>query len=216
MHGERESLNSAQEDGAGHDADDGVVSRATTSSLIASFTRGNECTREIGDMAVWSLSTAKPGNGVDLLRDGNLGSYWQSDGPQPHLVNIQFPEKVKVSEVAIYLDSKADESYTPCRICVRVGNSPHELREFTTMELESPQGWQRCYLSESLMCSTSRSQEGKNYIRAFAVQIAVLANHQNGRDTHIRQIKIFGQLNGTSFDFAKNPPSSLSQYASVR
>lgn len=25
--------------------------------------------REIGDDAVWSLSTAKPGNGVDQLRD---------------------------------------------------------------------------------------------------------------------------------------------------
>lgn len=28
-----------------------------------------ESRREIGDEAVWSLSTAKPGNGVDQLRD---------------------------------------------------------------------------------------------------------------------------------------------------
>jgi anaphase-promoting complex subunit 10 len=33
--------------------------------------------REIGDEAVWSLSTAKPGNGVQQLRDGNLDSFWQ-------------------------------------------------------------------------------------------------------------------------------------------
>jgi hypothetical protein len=26
--------------------------------------------REIGDEGVWSLSSAKPGNGVDQLRDG--------------------------------------------------------------------------------------------------------------------------------------------------
>lgn len=30
------------------------------------------------------------GFGVDQLRDDNLETYWQSDGSQPHLVNIQF------------------------------------------------------------------------------------------------------------------------------
>jgi hypothetical protein len=33
--------------------------------------------REIGAMAVWSLSTAKPGNGVEQLRDDNIETYWQ-------------------------------------------------------------------------------------------------------------------------------------------
>ena len=33
--------------------------------------------REIGQMAVWSLSTAKPGNGVEQLRDDNIETYWQ-------------------------------------------------------------------------------------------------------------------------------------------
>ena len=33
--------------------------------------------REIGAMAVWSLSTAKPGNGVEQLRDDNVETYWQ-------------------------------------------------------------------------------------------------------------------------------------------
>ena len=36
--------------------------------------------REVGDQdQVWSLSTAKPGNGVEQLRDGNLDTYWQCD-----------------------------------------------------------------------------------------------------------------------------------------
>lgn len=29
-------------------------------------------------------------------------------------------------------------------------------------------------------------------LKAFLVQVAVLLNHQNGRDTHLRQIRIFG------------------------
>lgn len=36
--------------------------------------------REIGREAVWSLSSAKPGNGVDQLRDDSTETYWQSGG----------------------------------------------------------------------------------------------------------------------------------------
>jgi anaphase-promoting complex subunit 10 len=32
----------------------------------------------------------------------------------------------------------------------------------------------------------------QEYLRAYFIQIAVLSNHQNGRDTHIRQIRIYG------------------------
>ena len=71
--------------------------------------------REVGDQAVWSLSSCKPGFGVDQLRDNNTETYWQSDGPQPHLVNIQFRHKTLVDSVAIYTDFKLDESYTPNR-----------------------------------------------------------------------------------------------------
>jgi len=33
--------------------------------------------REIGNEAVWTLSTAKPGNGIDQLRDNNRDTFWQ-------------------------------------------------------------------------------------------------------------------------------------------
>ena len=69
--------------------------------------------REIGKLAVWSVTSAKPGNGVELLRDDNTDTYWQSDGAQPHLVNIQFQRKAQVLEMALYCDFKLDESYTP-------------------------------------------------------------------------------------------------------
>ena len=35
---------------------------------------------------------------MDQLRDDSLETYWQSDGPQPHLVNIQFRKKTAVRE----------------------------------------------------------------------------------------------------------------------
>lgn len=45
--------------------------------------------REVGGQAVWSLSSCKPGFGVEQLRDNSVETYWQSDGQLPHLVNIQ-------------------------------------------------------------------------------------------------------------------------------
>jgi len=32
----------------------------------------------------------------------------------------------------------------------------------------------------------------REHLRAYFVQLAIISNHQNGRDTHIRQIKCYG------------------------
>uniref|UniRef100_A0A669DVS0 Anaphase-promoting complex subunit 10 n=1 Tax=Oreochromis niloticus TaxID=8128 RepID=A0A669DVS0_ORENI len=97
--------------------------------------------REIGSQAVWSLSSCKPGFGVDQLRDDNLETYWQSDGSQPHLVNIQFRRRTTVKMLCIYADYKSDESYTPSKISVRVGNNFHNLQEIRQLEMVEPSGW---------------------------------------------------------------------------
>jgi anaphase-promoting complex subunit 10 len=52
---------------------------------------------EIGHEAVWSVSTAKPGNGADQLRDDENNTFWQSDGVTPHIINIQFLKKVSLA-----------------------------------------------------------------------------------------------------------------------
>ena len=45
--------------------------------------------REVGDQdQVWSLSTAKPGNGVEQLRDGDLETYWQCVAPHASLPSL--------------------------------------------------------------------------------------------------------------------------------
>ena len=62
--------------------------------LVTSTLPDSRSNREISKLAVWTVTSAKPGNGVELLRDGREDTYWQSDGSQPHLVNIQFQKKV--------------------------------------------------------------------------------------------------------------------------
>ncbi|XP_069487319.1 anaphase-promoting complex subunit 10 isoform X2 [Ambystoma mexicanum] len=104
--------------------------------------------REIGSQAVWSLSSCKPGFGVDQLRDDNLETYWQSDGSQPHLVNIQFRRKTTVKTLCIYTDYKSDESYTPSKISVRVGNNFHNLQEIRELNGTEKPSWLSTFTSK--------------------------------------------------------------------
>ena len=91
--------------------------------------------------AVWSLSTAKPGNGVAQIMDSSPDTYWQSDGPQPHLINIHFAKRKGICEVAFYLDYSLDESYTPQRIGIKAGVTFHDLEEIKVVEMNEPVGW---------------------------------------------------------------------------
>lgn len=52
---------------------------------------------EIGRKAFWSVSSAKPGLGVENLRDGNVRTFWQSDSEPPHNISIQFQRLTIVS-----------------------------------------------------------------------------------------------------------------------
>ncbi|MED6111567.1 Anaphase-promoting complex subunit 10 [Stylosanthes scabra] len=140
--------------------------------------------REMGKKAAWSVSSCKPGNGVSCLRDDNLETYWQSDGAQPHLVNIQFQKKVRLQLIILYVDFKLDESYTPSKVSIRAGDGFHNLKEIKTVEFVKPAGW--VYLS------LSGTDPRETFVNTFMLQIAVLSNHLNGRDTHVRQIKVYG------------------------
>ena len=97
--------------------------------------------REIGNLGVWSLSSAKPGNGVEQLRDDDVNTFWQSDGAQPHYVNLQFFKKMKIQEIAMFIDFKTDESYTPSKISIRASNSFYEMDDIKTFEFDEPTGW---------------------------------------------------------------------------
>ncbi|KAF5296234.1 hypothetical protein FQA39_LY12571 [Lamprigera yunnana] len=142
--------------------------------------------REVGSQAIWSLSSCKPGFGVEQLRDDRTDTYWQSDGQLPHLVNIQFQRKTTVSDIFIYTEYKLDESYTPSRISIRIGTHFNDLQEIEVIMLTEPAGWVHIPIKDIY----------DKPIRMFMIQIAVTSNHQNGRDTHMRQIKIHSPTEG--------------------
>uniref|UniRef100_G3MTI3 Anaphase-promoting complex subunit 10 n=1 Tax=Amblyomma maculatum TaxID=34609 RepID=G3MTI3_AMBMU len=165
--------------------------------------------RDAGAQAVWSLSSCKPGYGINHLLDDCLDNYWQSDGILPHEVNIQFHRKMAIQAVVMYVDYSRDESYTPKRISVRVGSTFHDLQVVDTIVLNEPTGWVRI---------TPRDSAGRP-VRAFHVQIAVLENHKNGQDTHIRHMKVFTPLPPLGFSLLPNVTFSSQEgqaYSGIR
>ena len=83
--------------------------------------------REISSLASWSVSTHKPSCGVDALRNLNPSQFWQSDGPQPHLLTIHFFKLVKIVKMRVYLDFLLDESYTPTKMQFWGGTGMYDL-----------------------------------------------------------------------------------------
>uniref|UniRef100_A0A7S2UYX9 DOC domain-containing protein n=1 Tax=Fibrocapsa japonica TaxID=94617 RepID=A0A7S2UYX9_9STRA len=189
--------------------------------------------REIGNDAMWVLSTAKPGNGVGQLRDGNMDTFWQSDGPMPHQVNLHFHCKATISCVSLYLDYNLDESYTPLRLCIKAGNTQQDLadmkmrqsassREWVTIaELSEPVGWVNLPL-QSPSQDPGLGEGAVAPVKAHLVQIAILAMHQNGMNTHVRQIKVFGPRTKPAalLELNKEMPEfstvEFSQYSTIR
>jgi anaphase-promoting complex subunit 10 len=146
--------------------------------------------RELGVEAVFTISSAKPGNGVEQLRDDNPDTYWQSDGSFPHVINIQFSRKVSLTKVCLYLDYTVDESYTPKKIGIAVGSCVHDLVDVFVTELHEPTGWVIFDLNKAAL---AHIDSGSSTIRAHLLQVKVMSMHQNGKDTHIRQLKVFGK-----------------------
>ena len=97
--------------------------------------------REISTLASWTVSSSKPGCSIPQLRHPSPSLFWQSDGPQPHFLNIHFFKLVRIVGLRLYLDFEQDESYTPTRIVLLAGSGMNDLVEWGEMRLESPRGW---------------------------------------------------------------------------
>lgn len=126
---------------------------------------------EITHKAKLSISSLKPGFGISNFNDQD--SFWQSDGPQPHIIRFQFPHRQYISKLSVYIDYKQDESYSPKVISIRGGTL--EMIEITRSEINVEVGWMDFPVDVTVFC----------------LEFVILQNHQNGRDCHIRNIKIF-------------------------
>ena len=141
--------------------------------------------------AVWTLSSARPGNGIPQLLGDDLTEFWQTDGTAPHIVSIQFRARTAVSEVVFYVDATADESYTPRAIAVRVGTLHHDLEELRRIELNAPIGGVRIPRAARVPADAAAAGPPRA-LHTWYLQVVVHGMKANGRDMHMRGLKVLG------------------------
>lgn len=176
-------------------------------------------------MASWTVSTAKPGNGAAALRSPDTNLFWQSDGPQPHLLSIHFFKLVSIVHMRIYLDFSSDESYTPTKIQFLAGMGVHDIQEFAEMSFEQPTGWIDVDFTNVGPVEHDNDDDEEEdreidwskqpVLRAFLIQIRILENHQNGKDTHLRAVQLFSR-DDTHYSRRSVPAPTLQKIAKAQ
>lgn len=109
----------------------------------------------------------------------------RSDGPQPHKLTVYFIKRVGIRDLRFYVNFVEDESYTPTSITFKSGTSENNLIQFAHLTLDSPVGWQKVPLE-----GAGGGPDG-NTLVSYVLQMQILENHQNGKDTHLRGIKMY-------------------------
>ncbi|KAI5190150.1 anaphase-promoting complex subunit 10 [Nematocida sp. AWRm77] len=124
------------------------------------------------------VSTFKAGHGPDELFNTSLEKYWHTDGNLPHHIEIEFEEIKLVSEIKLALGNAQDKSYIPKEIDVRCGKTRDTIVSVQKVLVGDK--------SSSLSISLERF--------CCFIQLVILSNHQEGRDSRIRGLSlIFGR-----------------------
>ena len=63
------------------------------------------------------------------------------------------------------------------------------MKDVIKHEFHEPKGWQKISFQQ---LHSVELHDSEPVFKAKRLQIAILSNHQNGRDSHVRQIRIFG------------------------
>jgi len=106
-----------------------------------------------------------------------------------------------------------------CRLSVRVGSHFNDLTELHQVELNEPSGWIIIHLHADTAADAQPTSATNTAVRAFMIQIAVLSNHQNGRDTHLRHIKIHSPVYDATGSSRRQPTFTtvnMQQYSTIR
>ncbi|KAJ5314597.1 uncharacterized protein N7443_001481 [Penicillium atrosanguineum] len=212
---DEEELDEEVDDGLEDDQDEEMHDREKSPSPLPPNLR------EISSLASWTVSTSKPGCGVAALRHPSPSQYWQSDGPQPHTLTLHFFKLVAVVRIRVYLDFELDESYTPTKMIFLAGMGGNDLVEFGTWEGDGPCGWVDVplegvggrnggWVRDDAVRHERKSKGGSNeeaedddeepadedpyagnVLKAMVIQMRIMENHQNGKDTHVRGFQVF-------------------------
>ena len=120
-------------------------------------------------------------------------------------------QRVRPEKPGAPLRPRTAQSASECVHCSELRSSGEKLIwlffSWQQLELVEPSGWIHVPLTDN----------HKKPTRTFMIQIAVLANHQNGRDTHMRQIKVYTPVEESSVGkFPRCTTIDFMMYRSIR
>ena len=140
--------------------------------------------QDLTKSALWTVSSIKGGYEIGSMFYGKKDTFWQSDSQPPHHITVQLSKKTYITKISLYISIKNDETYTPSEIKTFIGSSPDCLVEYSSEEISSMKGWTDINLDVS----------------TIFLKIEICKNHQGGRDSRIRQIKLWGAPQNLSID----------------
>lgn len=120
------------------------------------------------------ISSHKNGNGLSELLSTNPLQFWHTDDNLPHFISISFTRRTFIKSVHLSLSYSRDDSYTP-EVCelwsglVREAVTLHKKHDFV-----HPEGYVLLPLG----------------MEVFYIYVVIRANHQEGRDSRVRNIKV--------------------------
>lgn len=189
MEGDEEDGDEDPGDGDGSDGADGAEGDAAGDSTLRLYKEGlreldTQGLQDIGGTASWWASSHKQGYPVGNVRDDSPHTFWQSDGQLPHSIIVRFTKRQAIERVSLFVSYLHDESYTPSAVSVFAGTGDHDLAPVRTFHMDSPLGWRHITFEDT-------TREG--ILKCSLVKLVFLANHQNGKDTHLRALKVMAR-----------------------
>ena len=125
------------------------------------------------------LSSYKKNFGLENILSADGSTYWSSDGNLPHVIELIFDEIEYVHHIQLFLSFLNDDSYTPEKIDIICGLSRDRMVKVKTEIFQEPEGCMPIYIKEKVRF----------------IYLVIRSNHQEGRDTHIRQIRVMKSEN---------------------
>ncbi|SMN18044.1 similar to Saccharomyces cerevisiae YGL240W DOC1 Processivity factor required for the ubiquitination activity of the anaphase promoting complex (APC) [Maudiozyma saulgeensis] len=136
----------------------------------------------VNNVALWLASSTKGGSPIENVLNDDPNSFWQSDGGQPHTIDIYFSRRTDIILLALYFSLASDESYTPKLFKLYVGHSPSDAVFYKSYHIEHLDGW---------VGLTFRDNRPDNLMKCQFLRLVFPINHENGKDTHLRGVRIY-------------------------
>lgn len=142
----------------------------------------------VNNIALWKASSSKTGNPIENILNDDPNSFWQSDGGQPHTIDIYFTHRMDIILLSLYFSLASDESYTPKLFKLYVGHSPSDAVFYKTFHIEHLDGWIGLTFGDNRL---------DNLLKCQFLRLVFPINHENGKDTHLRGIRLYSPVTGS-------------------